>query len=120
MTSSNSKVNFLDMTISRTAGRIETTIYTKATDRHMYLHSRSDHPKTTKNAIPYGLAIRAKRICSTPEEYNNNRQRISDNLFKRGYQKRKTNNIMKKVDNLDRNNLLRYQRKSREKIAGFL
>ena len=75
MQTSKPSINFLDVCITKNGHRLNTTIFCKPTDRHMYLYEKSNHPNTTKNAIPFGLGIRAKRICSTQEEYNNNRQR---------------------------------------------
>jgi hypothetical protein len=36
-----------------------TDLYTKPTDKHLYLHINSSHPESTKKSIPYGLALRA-------------------------------------------------------------
>ena len=55
-------INFLDVKVSFENKKIKTEIYTKETDQHMYVHRKSQHPATTKKAIPYGLAIHAKKI----------------------------------------------------------
>ncbi|KAH3789771.1 hypothetical protein DPMN_167959 [Dreissena polymorpha] len=44
-------------------GRLVSDLYTKPTDRHLYLHMDSSHTESTKKAIPYGLGVRLKRIC---------------------------------------------------------
>ena len=59
-----SEIEFLDVMVNIKEGNLNTTIYANETDKHMYLHAKSDHPTTVKNAIPYGLGIRARRICS--------------------------------------------------------
>ena len=51
------------------------------------MHASSSHPDTVKNAIPYGLGIRVKRICSEETDYNNRREDIKDQLIKWGYSK---------------------------------
>ena len=114
LTYSKTQIEFLDVLVKIREGNIDTTIFEKPTDRHMYLHNRSDHPRTTKNAIPYGLGIRAKRICSTEEAYMENRKKIIDNLDKRGYNKRRVSNILEKVDKLDRKTLLEYKDKKQD------
>ena len=44
------KTNFLDVTVKKEYNRITTTLYTKPTDTHQYLHSSSCHPVTAKQA----------------------------------------------------------------------
>ena len=51
----------------------------------MYLHKDSNHPNHTKQKIAYGLALRAKRICSTQEDYEKSKADISERLQKRGH-----------------------------------
>ncbi len=104
-------IEFLDVLVIKTEDSIETTIYEKPSDKHMYLHQKSNHPRTTKNAIPYGLGIRARRICSTEEAYMENRKKIIDNLTKRGYKKENTNQILEATDKMDRKQLLEYKGK---------
>ena len=45
--------------------RIETDLFCKPTDKHQYLLHSSSHPFHTKRSIPYSLALRLRRICST-------------------------------------------------------
>ena len=77
----------------------------------MYLHVTSSHPNSVKTAIPYGLGIRAKRICSEYEDYSVPRTEIKTQLRKRGYTNDMVEKQLKKVDNLDRENLLQYNPK---------
>ena len=65
--------------------KLKTRKYSKPTDRHLYLHHISDHPVAVKNAIPYGLAVTTKRICSEAEEYNKQKECIKERLIKGGY-----------------------------------
>ena len=111
--SSRHNIDFLDVNVWLQNGKLQTSVYEKPTDRHMYLHKSSNHPQSTKNAIPYGLGIRAKRICSTSESYEENRKKIVDNLVKRGHNKVKTHNILKKVDIMPRSQLLIYKQRSK-------
>ena len=45
-------------------GFLKTKLYEKPTDKHMYLHKRSDHPKTVKKSIPYGLGVRVNTLAA--------------------------------------------------------
>ena len=85
---------------------IETDLYTKPTDQHLYLHSKSDHPSSMKQAISYGLAIRLRRICSDDKSYGGNTKVLKEQLYKRGYKKSEVEKQLKKVDSLERDDLL--------------
>ncbi|KAH3809194.1 hypothetical protein DPMN_137555 [Dreissena polymorpha] len=39
---------FLDTVTSIRNGRLQTDLYTKPTDKHLYLHKDSSHPESTK------------------------------------------------------------------------
>ena len=55
---SQTEVNFLDVTVYKDRHRnIETGLYTKPTDAHLYLHYSSYHLKHQKKSIPYSQAI---------------------------------------------------------------
>ena len=71
---SKDSVVFLDTRVKLVNGMIETDLYTKPADQHLYLHSKSDHPSSTKQAIPYGLGIRLRRICLDDKSYSGNRK----------------------------------------------
>ena len=62
-TSSHSSTNltFLDVN----DGSISTDLYTKPSDKHLHLLYSSCYPLHTKKAIPFSLALRLRRICST-------------------------------------------------------
>ena len=55
---------FLDLKISIKNNRLETTVYSKPTDSHLYLEASSCHKKSSKNGIIKGVALRLRRICS--------------------------------------------------------
>ena len=57
-------IPFLDVNIQLHDG-IETDLYCNPTDKHQYLLHSSSHPNHTKRSIPYSLALRLRRICST-------------------------------------------------------
>ena len=65
--------------------RILTYEYSKATDTHQYLHYGSCHPTYVKKGIPYGHALRMKRISSTEEIYNRRIEMLRGNFEKKGF-----------------------------------
>ena len=61
---SSTEIAFLDLTIYITDDKLCTRLYTKDTDRHMYLNFHSEHPLNLKRSIPYSQFLRLKRIHS--------------------------------------------------------
>ena len=51
-------------------GSLRTSLYTKPTDAHLYLHYTSAHPIRQINAIPIGQFLRIRRICSEEADYH--------------------------------------------------
>jgi len=45
----------------------------------------SSQPEATKTAIPYGLGVRVKRICSEEGNYRKHREAVKDHLVNRDY-----------------------------------
>jgi hypothetical protein len=84
---SDSEVHFLDVTVSKTDTGISTAVYTKPTAAHLYLDYQSNHPISTKKAIPYSQALRIRKICSTDHMFETQVAELV-NFFKlRGYPK---------------------------------
>ena len=94
-TSSHSSTNippFLDVNVSLTNdGSISADLYTKPTDKHQHLLYSSWHPLHTKKAIPFSLALRLRRICSTDATFNTRTAQLTTYLLKRGYLTSSTN-----------------------------
>jgi hypothetical protein len=57
-------LHFLDLLISIVNNRMETTVYSKPTDAHLYLNAKSSQPKSQILGIAKGVALRLRRICS--------------------------------------------------------
>ena len=64
---SQTEISFLDLTIYIKPSQLHTRLYTKTTDRHMYLNYFSEHPMSHKKSIPYSQFLRLKRIHSEPQ-----------------------------------------------------
>ena len=99
---------------------IATDFHVKSTDTHQYLLSSSCHPNHIKKSIPYSLALRIRRICSTD---NNFKQRTNELLefhcqcsHKRNYVKTQIN----KAFNAPRKNTLYYKHKKSNNRTVFV
>ena len=104
---SQTNAHFLDVTVNKdNDGKIETSLYTKPTDAHLYLHYSSYHPAHQKNSIPYSQAIRLRRICSTTDNYWAAANQLYCNLTNRGYPKKLVKTALDKAFDKDRHNLL--------------
>ena len=105
---SSSQIEFLDTLVRLKDGRLETDLYSKPTDKHLYLQSKSSHPPHTKNAVPYGLGIRIKRICQNEDDYQTRRKELKAQLRKRGYSGKHIEGQLRRVDTIPREQLLHY------------
>ena len=66
-------------------GNICVDLYTKPTDKHQHLLYSSCHPLHSERAIPFRLALRLRRICSTDEMFNIRAAQLTTYLLKRRY-----------------------------------
>ena len=67
--------------------QLQTTLFTKPTDTHNYLHYKSAHPRHLKNSLPYSQALRLRRICTKDDELSSNCKQMEENFLRRGYHK---------------------------------
>ena len=81
----NKELCFLDVKISIVNNTLETTIYSKPTDSHLYLHATSCHNNASIKGIPKGVALRVRRLCSTDIEYEQKAIDYMEYLKLRGY-----------------------------------
>jgi hypothetical protein len=108
---SRDRLEFLNTMVSVEDGHIYTTMYAKPSDKHLYLHAKSCHPTHTKKGMPYGLGVTIKRICQKKEDYETNMKTLKTQLRKRGYSGKTVDQQLNKVDQQDRQDLLRYKNK---------
>ena len=67
---STEELPFLDVMVRRSGVGLVTNVYSKPTDAHQYLDHRSCHPNHVKKGIPYGQALRLRRICDSDEVFD--------------------------------------------------
>ena len=68
-------------------GLVETDLHIKPTDTHQYLQTDSCHPRHCKTSIPYGQALRLRKICSEQDNLRKRCDELHTHLFNRGYEK---------------------------------
>ena len=68
---------FLDLKLTLKEKKIQTTLYSKPIDSHLYLQADSCHHLPSILGIQKGVALRLRRICSTDEEYNQRSIRLT-------------------------------------------
>ena len=94
---SEASINFLDLNVKLSDGKLQTFLYVKPTDRHQYLHFRSSHPKHTKRSIVYSQTLRVSRACSQEEDYKNYSNQMKSWFLKRSYPEHLIDTEIKKV-----------------------
>ena len=57
-------INFLDLNVRLSNGRLQTSLHVKPADYHQYLHFQSSHPKDIKRSTVHSKTLRASRTCS--------------------------------------------------------
>ena len=63
----------------------KTTLYTKRTDSHNYLHYKSSHPRHLKESLPYSQALRSRGICSENNEFSKQSNNLKQQFVARSY-----------------------------------
>ena len=84
---SKTEINFLDTTVFKADNKLLTKVYVKPTDRKRCLHSKSEHPNSTKRIIANSQALRFNKICYSKSHLHNKCKRLLNTLTKRGYNK---------------------------------
>ena len=83
---STSTIPFLDLALSITeSNNLDINLYSKPTDKHLFLNYTSCHPTSCKSSLAFSLALRLKRICSTPANYLQQVDKLTTHLLARGY-----------------------------------
>ena len=83
---SNEKVNFLDVTVSKSENlNFVTDLYVKCTNVHQYVEYFSCHPKSCENGIPYSQGKRYRRIISNDTKFKENILQLRDFFLERNY-----------------------------------
>ena len=88
------QLEVLDTLLFIINGRIESKVYFKPTDGHMYLLPQSSHHPSLYRNIPFSVALRLRRICSRDdwfdeqlEEYHKffKRRKYKNSVIRKGF-----------------------------------
>ena len=61
---SEASINFLDLNVKFSNGKLQTSLYVKPTDCHQYFDFQLGHAKHTKMSVIYSQTLRVSRACS--------------------------------------------------------
>ena len=103
---SDTTINFLNVPVTKNSTKLLIDLFAKDTDSHQYLHATSCHPYSCKKSIPYGQAIRIKRIGSDPEQLKLRLEDLCIWLVNREYKQEIVNQQIHRVNATDRETLL--------------
>ncbi len=109
-----SQIEFLDVLVIKDNGRIRTNLFVKPTDTHQYLHFSSCHTYHTKSGIPYGQALRLRRIISNDEDFDEKCSELKSWLLKRGFDERMVTEKIEFAKRKGREELLYFERDNKE------
>ena len=109
-------LDVLDLTLSLVDGYIQTDIYSKPTDNHIYLLRNSAHPGHCSKAIPFGVATRVRRNCSSSEAFEKRCIEYQSYLINIGYNPSQVKQQFEKVRSIPRENLLVSNTKQSKKV----
>ena len=112
---SRDSIEFLDVLVSRDGVGISTDLYVKDTDTHQYLQFSSCHTFHTKRGIPYGQALRLRRIISDDTILGNRCKELESWLVNRGYPRRMVTEQIERAKMQDRNSLLNFEKGQADK-----
>ena len=93
---------FLDLKLTFKDSKIQTTVYSKPTDSHLYLQADCCHHLPSILGIRKGVALRLRRICSIDEEYNNKSKKYKAYLTGRGHKLKNVEKSFNDVLNMSR------------------
>ena len=79
------------------------------------LHNTSYHPNSLKTNIPYGRALRLKKISSSETDYQKSLNEMKSAFLKRGYQENHLSKQFTKASSKERSDFLTYKDKSEPK-----
>ena len=99
-------ISFLDTFTFIENGQLMTRVYHKPTDNKKYLHYSSCHPLQQKNSIPYGLPVRAKRICTKEDHFISEAKAIIQKLSERKYPEKILEQSVNKILTISQTELL--------------
>ena len=109
---SSTSIPFLDTSTSILEDEILVDLFKKPTDRCQYLLPSSCHPAHMTENIPFSLAYRIVRICSSPTTRDKRLEELKEMLLSRDYKSPLVNLAIKKAKQIPRNVAIQRVRQS--------
>ena len=103
---SENKVSYLNVLVKVEGKKIATYVFCKPTDTRQYLDNRSCHPRHVKHGIPYGQALRIRRICNSDEVFERRLSELSEDFVKRGFKRNVNDFQFRRAKERSRDSLL--------------
>ena len=114
-------INFLVTTFFKNNQRSPSTkLFSKPTERPAYIHNRSYHPKPQLRNIPYGQALRVKRICTEKDDLKEPLNQLKTSFQTRGYKEPQLNEQFARINTVNRKELLTYKTNREENKLKFI
>ena len=95
-------INFLDVQVSKRNSTLETDLYCTNTNRHQYLHAKSCHRYIYKKYIPFGQAVRLRRIISEDVMLDERLKELETWFTNRGYNSENIKPEIERVKTMNR------------------
>ena len=111
---SRNQIEFLDVMVFKEGCSIRTDLFVKETDTHQYLHFTSCHTYHTKSGIPYGQALRLRRIISDDNDFEVRCRQLKKWLLDRGFNENLVNTQISRAKSKTREELLEFERGNQE------
>ena len=108
-----SNLHFLDLNIIIKDCKLETLVYSKPTDCHLYLNAKSSHPNFQKRGIARGVALRLRRICSIDDDFKEKSKEYCQYLIDWGHDSKYVFKVFNEIGLITRQEA----RKSKCKVA---
>ena len=94
---SDTSVNFLDISISKTQHRLTIDIFYKDTDTNSYLRYKSAHPPSCKKGTPYSQFLALRRICNNDQTFARSSDEMSVFFSQGGFPVNTIKNSLRKT-----------------------
>src|SRR3984885_9104393 len=114
------ELSFLDTLVKVSTNNLQTSIYYKPTDSHSYLLYTSNHPRSTKDAIPYSQFLRLRRICSDDQDFRAQCATMRQFMLGKLYPETVVDRALQKVQTITRDQALTQSVKQNNKILPFV
>ena len=114
---SEASIHNLDTKISLIKGKLQVDMFSMPTDAHLYLLTTYNHPKETTRNIPYGVGLRIPRNCSKDTQLKTRLTECKGYFTNRGCNAEPIDKEFKKVQQIQRKNILQKSKRDDVKDA---